>query len=116
MSDRDQRQKMYWTAAWKRIRKEVLKRQPLCQVCRQFNRLTVATVVDHKKPWETTADFYGHGKDIDDHFQGLCPSCHSDKLQDDLKEKRRRKLFKDMVKPCPAHNLLICPIVAPLFL
>ena len=81
---RDQRQKMYWTAA--RIRKEVLKRQPLCQVCRQFNRLTAATVVDHKKPWETTADFYGHGKDLD--FQALCPSCHSDFTGDYLAEKR----------------------------
>ena len=94
METRAERQKLYNSTAWRKIRKEVLKRQPLCQACGKYHRLTPATVADHLKPWETAAEFYGHGKKIEDHFQGLCKSCHREKLSEDMLERKKRRLFK----------------------
>ena len=93
MKDRDQRQKMYNSPAWKQLRKQVLERQPLCRGCLKLGRLTVATVADHKEPWETAADFFGHGKKMDDHFQGLCKFCHREKLSEDMQKTKEKRLF-----------------------
>ncbi|KKB86457.1 hypothetical protein VW29_02550 [Devosia limi DSM 17137] len=69
--------KHYWTNRWKRARAEQLFKQPLCENCLRYGRVTVATVCDHVDP-KTKLDpntfFAGP-------FQSLCDAdpwrCHS---------------------------------------
>ena len=65
---------------WKKLRKVVLARDPICQVCGE----AAATQVDHiipRRPDQHAADV------MEEELQGLCASCHSRKTQQDVKEK-----------------------------
>ncbi len=55
--------KLYNSIRWKRLRKKVLLRQPLCVECQKAGRLTPATVVDHIKPHRGNEDLFWDEKD-----------------------------------------------------
>ena len=81
---RVERQRFYNRAAWKRIRRRVLKDHPLCQECLKWGRMAPSSVCDHVSPlWNDWKGF------IKGPFQGLCRSCHTDKMVEDNSKKRR---------------------------
>ncbi|KKN04348.1 hypothetical protein LCGC14_1098270 [marine sediment metagenome] len=63
----------YDRAKWKRLRKMVLARDPLCVECETQGRVEASTHVDH-----ITALCEG-GTDHMGNLQGLCASCHNRK-------------------------------------
>lgn len=65
-----------------RIRRLVLRANPLCVMCQAAGRITLATEVDHVVPL-----FKGGTESLDpfENRQGLCSQCHQDKTNDDLK-------------------------------
>ena len=67
----------YNSARWRRLRLMQLQAQPLCQMCLDAGRVTVATVVDHVTPHKgDEALFYAPAN-----LQSLCDAipfrCHS---------------------------------------
>lgn len=64
-----ERKKHYSTERWKRVRKRVLRRDPVCQMCEE----RPAEEVDHITPLAEGGD------DSMENLQGLCESCHSKK-------------------------------------
>jgi len=60
-------QRGYCSARWKKLRRMVLRRDPVCRICNS----AIATEVHHVK---AKAD---GGKDAMDNLQGLCKPCHS---------------------------------------
>lgn len=69
--------KWYKTASWRKIRKTVLSRHPICEMCKKNGIITASNVADHKIP---------HRGDMKKFFDlsnlwGLCDSCHSSTKQ-----------------------------------
>ncbi len=56
-----------------RKRSELFARSPLCSMCSERGRVTLATVRDHKTPLAEG------GADDDSNVQGLCDACHEEK-------------------------------------
>ena len=71
---RAQRIKFYSHSIWPKIRKFQLAKEPLCRLCADQGRMTVATVCDHIDP-----DWEGWNGFIKGPFQSLCRQCHDDK-------------------------------------
>ena len=69
------------TAAYQRLRKKILKRNPLCAVC----AVSPATEVDHIIPLQ----FGGDPLD-QDNLQGLCSPCHWEKTWQENRERNER--------------------------
>lgn len=66
--------RLYDSQRWKRLRKLVLTRDPLCVECRKKNRVTAACHVDH------IVSISDGGNPFDlANLQALCASCHSRK-------------------------------------
>lgn len=71
----------YHTTAWRKLRKAVLRDNPLCVECQKINIIELAKVVDHINPVSTG------GNDAEkarlmwdwDNLQPLCDSCHNRK-------------------------------------
>ncbi|MCU0938497.1 MAG: hypothetical protein MUC86_05010 [Burkholderiaceae bacterium] len=62
---------LYGFARWRRLRLRQLQREPLCRVCQQEGRITLATICDHVAPHRgDMARFWGGP------FQSLCKRCH----------------------------------------
>lgn len=59
----------YSTERWKKVRKRVLRRDPICQMCEE----EPSQEVDHITPLAEGGD------DSMENLQGLCESCHSKK-------------------------------------
>ncbi len=59
------------SAEWRRIRADLLRREPLCRSCHSRNEVTAATDVDHinNDPMDNRPE----------NLQPLCKSCHSRK-------------------------------------
>ena len=91
---RKDRLKYYNTKTWRNIRSASLRRNPLCEKCRlDYRKISVATVVDHIKPWETWKDF------VKGPFQSLCRQCHDDKTWfSDIPEMIKKEKTKITVK------------------
>lgn len=51
----DPERRWYGLGIWKRLRLAQLAREPLCAFCLNDDEVTVATVVDHIKPWRRAA-------------------------------------------------------------
>lgn len=64
----------YRNAPWRKLRKRWLDANPLCERCKDKQRLTVATVVDHVKPIRL-----GGGPLDENNLMSLCKSCHARK-------------------------------------
>lgn len=64
----------YNTAQWKRLRLMQLAQHPACEQCQDEERLTLASVVDHR-----TAIRMGGAPFDQSNLASLCPPCHSAK-------------------------------------
>lgn len=68
---------------WQKARKGFLRSHPLCVMCQAEDRVTAATVVDHKTPHRgDQALFWDRGN-----WQSLCATHHS---RDKQREERQR--------------------------
>ena len=67
--------------AWRRLRAQVLREEPLCRVCLAQGLVAAATDVDHIVPKEEG------GSDVRTNLQALCHSHHSQKT---IREQARR--------------------------
>ena len=70
-AQRNQRQRCYPTnhPTWRRLRRYVLDREPLCRRCHSEGRITAANTVDH-----INGDSYNNDYS---NLQPLCAKCHS---------------------------------------
>ncbi|MBT8046527.1 MAG: HNH endonuclease, partial [Pontiella sp.] len=68
-------QKLYNRAAWRKLRKMHLARQPMCQACQARGKITPGKVVDHIEPHRGELSLFLNAANL----QTLCPSCHSRK-------------------------------------
>ena len=59
--------------AWRKLREQVLREEPLCKICLMQGAVTPATDVDHKIPKSMG------GTDARTNLQSLCSTCHSRK-------------------------------------
>ena len=65
--------RLYDKSRWRRSRRVFLARNPLCRMCHQIGKTTLATLVDHIKPHKgDKVLFWDQGN-----WQGLCATCHS---------------------------------------
>ena len=80
MLPRKEKNKLYKTAWWKRIRATVLEWHPLCKGCLAKGKTTPATEVDHILPHRgEKALFYVNLEGL----QSLCSHCHGIKSRDE---------------------------------
>ena len=63
----------YRSASWKTTRGNTLSSGCLCESCKQYGRITNATVVDHVWNWKKIDSVAL----VANWFQSLCVSCHS---------------------------------------
>lgn len=82
----DERHKLYTGSRWRRLRAQVLAREPLCRSCAARGFVQVAGVVDH---------IAGHAGNWRQRFfdpnnlQPLCRACHDEKTKAELAQKAR---------------------------
>lgn len=69
--------KWYKTAAWARLRKKQLAREPLCRFCRSKGVITQADTVDHIVPHKGNMDLFFSLENL----QSLDKACHSSAKQ-----------------------------------
>ena len=62
----------YNTRAWRRLRKLILAREPMCRFCLADGLMVEATVADHITPHKGDRRMFWHGP-----FQSLCATCHN---------------------------------------
>lgn len=77
-----ERNKLYDSKWWKRIRKSKLKRNPVCEVCQRRE----ATEVHHLKPAREFPELAFEMENL----QSICRSCHARESQREGTEARRR--------------------------
>ncbi len=61
----------YDRRSWRRLREAMLNSEPLCRMCRDIGKTTLASCVDHIIP------IRDGGTDARDNLQSLCATCHS---------------------------------------
>lgn len=79
----ERRTKLYDRAAWKRLRLEQLRQEPLCAFCARAGRLSPATVVDHVVPHKGDERLFFDPQNL----ASVCRHCHDGAKQQ--QEKRR---------------------------
>ncbi len=72
-----------YDARWQRVRAMHLAAEPLCRMCVQAGRVTVASMVDHIMPIRDGGEVLN-----DDNLQSLCERCHDAKTASDLAARR----------------------------
>ena len=77
-------QRFYNSTKWKRLRKQKLNKNPLCEMCEKEGRVTPATVIDHIKPIRQG----GAPLDINN-LMSLFRSCHAKKSAKDKHKKEQ---------------------------
>lgn len=71
---------VYNTTTWRELRIEKLKKDPLCEICKEKEILTLANEVHHKIPISTAKTKQAKetlGFDMNN-LQSLCTQCHKD--------------------------------------
>lgn len=63
---------VYDTRRWARVRKRYLARNPLCEVCLEEGRETLADTVHHRRALKQDGAPYD-----DSNLQAVCRSCHN---------------------------------------
>ena len=79
---------LYGKSKWRKKAKAQLSKEPLCRMCFENRKLTVAKQADHINPWNTESEFW-NGK-----LQSLCHACHNLKTAMDNQEIRRQKIIQ----------------------
>lgn len=74
----------------RRLRAELLAREPLCRMCKAKNRITAATIADHIVPIVRG----GAVHDISN-LQPLCHECHQDKNNADKGHRVKPRIALD---------------------
>ena len=74
---------------WMMMRRAVLDADPLCTICRKRERVTLATVVDHK------IALMNGGTNERSNLHGLCKSCHDTKTETDKGRKPKQAIGAD---------------------
>jgi 5-methylcytosine-specific restriction protein A len=88
---------LYNTAQWKRLRLNWLTNNPVCVLCWQLNKVTPATVVDHKTAHKGNTElFYS-----DANLQSLCKPCHD--------TTKARQEHRGYLQGCNANGLPLDP-------
>jgi len=67
-----------YNSRWQKVRKEYLKRHPLCEECMRngkYTKYTQATVVDHITPHRGNMELFWD----ESNWQSLCKPCHDRK-------------------------------------
>ena len=63
--------KKFYNYQWRRLRERFLQKNPLCEMCKEQGRYTIAMEVHHIKPLSE-----GGTNDLNN-LMALCKSCHS---------------------------------------
>ena len=71
------------SARWQKVRRRLLRREPLCRMCSAAGRVRAAAQVDHVEPRHLRPDLAWDSKNL----QPLCVPCHTYKS---AQESRRR--------------------------
>ncbi len=66
--------RLYDKRAWRRQSRAFLQCNPLCCMCEQVGKVTLATLVDHIKPHGGDPGLFW---DQENNWQSLCGTCHS---------------------------------------
>ncbi len=66
--------RLYDKRRWRRESRRFLQAHPLCRMCEQIGKTTLATVVDHITPHRGDEELFW---DKAGNWQGLCATCHS---------------------------------------
>lgn len=74
----------YNTRRWRIIRKEVLRKHPLCAECEKKGIVTEAKEVDHILSVKDGGSFWSYAN-----LQGLCTKCHFRKTRLDMKKRKQ---------------------------
>ena len=69
----------YYTEKWLKLRKSMLRKHPLCRMCKERGLVRRANEVDHIKPVKEGGEPFDP-----DNLQCLCKSCHSRKTRADM--------------------------------
>lgn len=64
----------YNSRTWRNLRRRFLDTNPLCVVCKQYDKVNAATVADHIVPINK-----GGEKLNEDNLQAMCARCHNAK-------------------------------------
>lgn len=84
--DRTRTDKMYHsfykTSRWQQLRLLVLKREPLCRMCKANDMLTAAEMIDHIVPIKLDWSM----RLREDNLQPLCHACHRVKTAEDVRK------------------------------
>jgi len=76
----------YNTRRWRKVRYEVLRKEPLCRLCASKGLTTEAKIVDHIISVTDGGSFWAY-----DNMQPLCLKCHKIKTYQDMKRRRLNK-------------------------
>ena len=83
---RESQEGFYNSKAWKKIRDQRRRENPICQECERNGIIRRMNVVDHIKPIDEAPELA-----LDyDNTQSLCTPCHVRKTNKDKKEKAKR--------------------------
>ena len=92
--------RLYDTQRWKRARRQFLAEHPLCVMCEQQGRVTLAVLVDHITPHKGDEELFW---DEVNNWQGLCATDHSAAKQELEKSGTIRGCDVDGVPLDPNH-------------
>ena len=92
--------RLYDKRTWRRRSRQFLAAHPLCRMCEQQGRVTLATVVDHIVPHRGDEELFW---DEANNWQGLCATDHSAAKQAQEKSGRLRGCDADGRPLDPNH-------------
>ena len=92
--------RLYDTQRWKRARRQFLAAHPLCRMCQEVGRVTLAVLVDHIEPHKGDPDLFWN----EANWQPLCATDHSAAKQSQERTGRIRGCGTDGQPLDPGHH------------